>query len=81
FDYKTIERLLRALEMNLFEDKKDSFKLTSLVSNVMDQQTQAKIVVVKARLIRDYGYNEESATDVLTYVASIFARGDVKKTS
>ncbi|MGE3405275.1 MAG: PrkA family serine protein kinase [Pirellulales bacterium] len=81
FDYKTNERLHRALELKLFEDQKDSIKLTSLVSNVMDQQTQAKIDVVKARLIRDYGYNEESATDVLTYVASIFARGDVKKTS
>ena len=35
--------------------------------------------VVKARLIRDYGYDDESATDVLTFVASIFARGDVKQ--
>ena len=29
-------------------------------------------------MIRNYGYNEESATDVLNFVASIFARGDVK---
>ena len=29
-------------------------------------------------MIRNFGYNEESATDVLNYVASIFARGDVK---
>jgi serine protein kinase len=29
-------------------------------------------------MIRNYGYNEESATDVLNYVASIFARGDAK---
>jgi serine protein kinase len=29
-------------------------------------------------LIRNYGYDEDSATDVLNYVASIFARGDVK---
>jgi serine protein kinase len=35
--------------------------------------------VVKSRLIRDFGYDDESATDVLNYVASIFARGDVKK--
>jgi serine protein kinase len=35
--------------------------------------------VVKSRLIRDYGYDDESATDVLHYVASIFARGDAKK--
>ena len=65
--------------MKLFEDQKDSIKLTSLISNVIDQETQAKIDVVKSRLIRDYGYNEESATDVLNYVASIFARGDVKE--
>ena len=79
FDYKTNERLYRALELKLFEDQKDTIKLTSLVSNVIDADTQAKIDVVKGRLIRDYGYDDESATDVLTYVASIFARGDVKK--
>jgi serine protein kinase len=77
FDYKTNERLHKALELKLFEDQKDTIKLKSLVSQVVDQDTQAKIDVVKARLIRDYGYNEESATDVLNYVASIFARGDV----
>ncbi len=78
FDYKTNERLYRALELKLFEDQKDSIKLTSLVSNVVDAETQQKIDVVKGRLIRDYGYDEESATDVLNYVASIFARGDAK---
>ena len=76
FDYKTNERLHRALELKLFEDQKDSIKLTSLVSQVVDRDTQEKIDVVKARLIRDFGYNDESATDVLHYVASIFARGD-----
>jgi serine protein kinase len=79
FDYKTNERLNKALQLKLFEDQKDSIKLTSLVSSVVDQETQAKIDVVKSRLIRDYGYDEESATDVLNYVASIFARGDVKR--
>jgi len=78
FDYKTNERLHRALELKLFEDQKDSIKLTSLVSKVVDQDTQAKIDVVKQRLIRNYGYDDESATDVLNYVASIFARGDTK---
>src|ERR1700741_2726516 len=79
FDYKTNERLQKALELNLFEDQKDTIKLASLVSNVVDKATQEKIDIVKSRLIRNYGYNEESATDVLTYVASIFARGHVKK--
>ncbi len=78
FDYKTNERLHKALELKLFEDQKDSIKLTSLVSSVVDKETQEKIDIVKARLIKDYGYDEISATDVLHYVASIFARGDVK---
>jgi serine protein kinase len=79
FDYKTNERLQKALELKLFEDQKDTIKLSSLVSNVVDKATQEKIDVVKSRLIRNYGYNESSATDVLNFVASIFARGQTKK--
>jgi serine protein kinase len=79
FDYRTNERLQKALELKLFEDQKDTIKLTSLVSNVVDRATQEKIDVVKARLIRNYGYNDSSATDILTFVASIFARGQTKK--
>jgi serine protein kinase len=78
FDFRTNERLYKALELKLFEDQKDSIKLTSLVSNVVDKESQEKIDVVKQRLIRDYGYDNASATDVLTYVASIFARGEMK---
>ena len=78
FGYDTNERLHRALEQKLFEDQKDTIKLTTLVSNVIDKETQEKIQVVKQRMIRDFGYNDESATDVLNYVASIFARGDAR---
>ncbi len=81
FDYKTNERLQKALELKLFQDQKDTIKLTSLVSSVVDKDTQEKIDIVKSRLIRNYGYDEDSATDVLNYVASIFARGDVKRGS
>jgi serine protein kinase len=79
FNYDTNDRLRRALEMKLFEDQKDSIKLSSFVSNVIDKDTQDKIDIIKGRLIKHYGYNEASAKDVLSYVASIFARGDVKK--
>ncbi len=78
FDYRTNERLHKAFELKLFEDQKDSIKLHSLVSSVVDKDTQEKIEIVKARLIKDFGYDEVSAQDVLQYVASIFARGDVK---
>lgn len=78
FNYKMNERLHKALELKLFEDQKDSIKLTSLVSSVVDKDTQEKIDIVKTRLIKDFGYDEISAIDVLHYVASIYARGDVK---
>jgi len=78
FDYRSNERLHRALELKLFEDQKDTIKLTSLVSDVVDKETQEKIDVVKSRLMKNYGYCEVCATDVLHFVASIFARGDLK---
>jgi serine protein kinase len=81
FHYWTNERLQKALELKLFEDQKDSIKLKNLVSNVIDKETQEKIDIVKARLIKNYGYNDVSATDVLNFVASIFARGDAVRSS
>ncbi|MDZ7289344.1 MAG: serine protein kinase [candidate division KSB1 bacterium] len=78
FDYRSNERLQKALELKLFEDQKDTIKLTSLISSVVDKETQEKIDVVKARMMKYYGYCDVCATDVLNYVASIFARGDVK---
>ncbi|HWE04894.1 MAG TPA: hypothetical protein VG326_20980 [Tepidisphaeraceae bacterium] len=79
FEYNTNARLLKALELKLFEDQRDTIKLKNLVSTVVDDETQQKIDVVKQRLIKYFGYNETSATDVLNYVASIFARGDGKQ--
>jgi serine protein kinase len=79
FNWRTNERLQKALELKLFEDQKDSIKLKTLVSSVVDKETQEKIDIVKGRLIKNFGYDDESATDVLNFVASIFARGDTKE--
>ena len=79
FNYKMNERLHKALELKLFEDQKASIKLTSLISSVIDRDTQEKIDVVKSRLIKNYNYCEVCSTDVLNFVASIFARGDIRE--
>jgi serine protein kinase len=79
FRYDSNPRLHKALELKLFEDQKDSIKLTSLVTSVIDQDTQEKIDVVKSRMMKNYGYCQICATDVLNYVASIFARGDIRE--
>ena len=82
FKWDSNPQLKKALEAKLFEDTKDHIKLSALNikgATVVDKDIQEKIDAVKQRLVVSYGYNEQSATDVLQYVASIFARGDVSE--
>ena len=79
FDYRQNKRLTRALELKLFEDRRDTIQLTSLVSTVIDPETREKIRVIRDRLVNQFGYDEKSAEDVLQYVADLFARGDAKE--
>jgi serine protein kinase len=79
FHYDSNEQLYKALEKKLFEDTKDSIKLSALAQDtatVVDKELLDKINSLKQRLVSDFGYDEDSAQDVLTYVGSIFARGD-----
>jgi len=72
--------LKKALEAKLFEDTKDHIKLSALNvsgATVVQPDLQEKIDAIKTRLIKQYGYNDQSARDVLDYVGSIFARGDL----
>lgn len=80
FAWDSNPRLKKALEAKLFEDTKDQIKLSSLSvrgAHVVDPDIQEKIDLLKKRLIDQHGYNHQSATDVLDYVGSIFARGDI----
>lgn len=77
FRWDSNPELKKALEAKVFEDVKDTIKLSTLTaeSAACDPELQEKIDAIKTRLIKQYGYNEQSATDVLDYVSSIFARG------
>jgi serine protein kinase len=78
FRWDSNPELKRALELKLFDDTKDTIKLSSLSSeaSAVDPELQEKIDAIKTRLIKNFGYNEKSATDVLEYVSSIFASSD-----
>ncbi len=78
FDYRQNKRLTKALELKLFEDRRDTIQLTSLVSTVVDPEARQKIRVIRDRLMAQFGYDERSAEEVLQYVADLFARGDAK---
>lgn len=77
FRWDSNPQLQRALEMKIFDDTKDTIKLSSISSeaSIVDPDLQQKIDAIKTRLIKNFGYNERSATDVLEYVSSIFASG------
>lgn len=82
FSWDSNPELKKALEAKLFEDTKDHIKLSALSTDgasVVDPQMQEKIDAIKKRLIDQYGYNHESATDVLNYVGSIFSRGELSE--
>ncbi|MDP6409012.1 MAG: serine protein kinase, partial [Planctomycetota bacterium] len=78
FDYRENDRLRLALELKVFEDRRDTIQLTSLVSTVVDPDTQDKIAVIRDRLMREFGYDEVSADEVLQHVASLFSRGEAQ---
>ena len=81
FTVSTNPKLEEALRAKLFEDCRDSIKVSinGVGATVVDPQVRERLDAVKLRLMQHKGYNEESATDTLKHVASIFARGDVKK--
>lgn len=79
FDYTSNDKLRRALEAKLIEDNKDQLNLGRMHTASIDKKTQEKFDALKARMIAKFGYNDRSATDVIEYVSSIFARGDSTK--
>lgn len=80
FTYKTDERLNKALQLYLFEQEKDKINWEALISRKsIDHEGQRRIDTIKERLITHLGYCNICAAEVMTYVASIFKRGDRDK--
>ena len=79
FDYKSNSRLMKALELKLFEDTKDSIKLSALseLESTVDPDQKRKLDDLKTRMIERFGYCERCARDLLSYCSSIFSRGDI----
>lgn len=80
FRWDSNPRLEKALKLKLFEDVKSTIKLSALSSNgasVVDPDIQEKIDALKTRLIKQFGYNHQSASDVLEFVGSLFAQADM----
>jgi serine protein kinase len=68
------DRLKEALQKKLFEDTKDTLPIKQFVTAFQDEEQRQKFDTLKERLIKNFGYNDLSATEVLKFVASILAR-------
>src|SRR5690625_1137374 len=73
FDYQSHERLREAIQKKLFADLKDVVKITTS-TKTPDEQQLKKMNAVVATLVEEYGYNTQSANDLLRYVGSLLNR-------
>ncbi|MBI2041858.1 MAG: serine protein kinase [Candidatus Nealsonbacteria bacterium] len=79
FDYNTDERLMKAYQLRLFEQEKDRINWEALISKkAVGEEAQKRINFLKDGLIKK-GYCQVCSAEVITYVASIFKRGEAAK--
>lgn len=73
FDYKSHAKLKEALEKQLFDERADVIRLTVSTRNP-DPEALKKINQVIETLVDKYGYNAESANQLLRFVNSLMSR-------
>jgi serine protein kinase len=73
FDYTSHEKLKLAIEKQLFEERRDTIKLT-ITSRNPDPEQLRKLNAVVETLVAREGYCSECANELLKYVSSLLAR-------
>ncbi len=73
FDYTTHEKLKEAIEKQLFEERRDTIKLT-ISTRSPDTEAVRKLNEVVETLVAREGYCSECANELLKYVSSLLAR-------
>jgi serine protein kinase len=66
-------RMREAIEQYLFEERRDVLRLVTSTARP-DDQAQQKISVVQERLVKEYGYDEHSAKEALSYVTTLLSQ-------
>jgi serine protein kinase len=73
FDYTTHDKLKEAIEKQLFEERRDTIKLT-IASRSPDTEQLRKLNEVIETLVTREGYCSDCANELLKYVSSLLAR-------
>jgi serine protein kinase len=66
-------RMRDAIEQYLFEERRDVLRLVTSTSRP-DDEARKKISVVQERLVKEYGYDEHSAKEALSYVTTLLSQ-------
>src|ERR1700730_3355730 len=66
-------RVREAIEQYLFEERRDVLRLVTSTARPDDDARQ-KISVVQERLVKEYGYDEHSAKEALSYVTTLLSQ-------
>jgi serine protein kinase len=66
-------RMREAIEQYLFDERRDVLRLVTSTARP-DEDARQKISVVQQRLISEYGYDEHSAKEALSYVTTLLAQ-------
>lgn len=73
FDYRSHPKLKEALQKQLFEERADVIRLTVSTRNPDPEGLKKKNEVAKT-LIEEFGYNADSANELLRYVSNIMSK-------
>jgi serine protein kinase len=73
FKLSSHARMREAIEQYLFEERRDVLRLVTSTARPDDDARQ-KISVVQQRLVSEYGYDEHSAKEALSYVTTLLAQ-------
>ena len=74
FNYQEHSRLREAIEKQLFEERRDTIKITITSRTNQDPEQLKRINQVVETLVKNHGYISESANELLKYVSSMMAR-------
>jgi len=75
YDYQSHPKLKEALQKQLFDERKDVIRLT-VSSRNPDPEGLKKLNEVVSALVDKYGYNAESANELLRYVSDIMSKNN-----
>ncbi len=70
--------LSEAIEQYLFEERRDVLRLVTSAARP-DDEAQRKISAVQERMIDEYGYDEHSAREALSYVTTLARAGVTRR--